>query len=355
MKRLAVIALSVAAIVGLGFVIDAQSRVRVDRPGAPVGPRLIFAPGRVEGATQEIELRPQLAGRIQQVLVREGRLVEQGMILLQLDSAQYGHEVALATADLASANAQLERLVNGARPQEIHEAASLHRAKSAELQSAQLALSRIEELYQARAVPQQTADDQRSLVAALEAQTEAAAARLERLEAPPRREEVLMEQARAQAAAARLELAKVQLERTSLRAPCRGQVLAVEVEEGELAGPDSPQPAVVMADTTRFRVRAFIEEMDAPRVSVGALCTITADGLPDHQFHGRVVGLSPRMTAKQLYSDSPAERYDTKVRDAWIELDQTTGLVVGLRVDVTIDPQSSSLNTVESRPAHKGK
>lgn len=339
MKRLAVVMAAVLLVGLLGLVIDAQSRVPVARPDQPGAPRMIFASGRVEGATPEIELRPQLAGRIQEVLVREGHLVEQGEVLLRLDDEQYRHEVELAEADLALANAELDRLMNGARPEEIDEAVALHHAKCAELDSAWLSLRRFDELLKSRAVSQQMVDDQRSLVATLTAQAEAAHARLEQLQAPPRREDVLMAEARAAAAAARLGLAKVQLGRTALQAPCRAQVLKAEVEPGELIGPDSPEPAIVLADTTRFRVRAFVEEGDAPRVQLGASCRITADGLPGPPFEGHIARLSPRMTAKQLWSDRPAERFDTKTREVWIELEEAAGLVVGLRVDVVIRPE----------------
>jgi len=132
-------------------------------------------------------------------------------------------------------------------------------------------------------------------------------------------------------------LARVQLARTRLKAPCRGQILEIDVEPGELTGPDSADPAIVLADTSTFRVRAFVEEIDAPRVELGMPATISADGLPGVEIHGRIVRLSPRMGRKELYSGSPSERYDTKTREVWIELDEATDLVTGLRVDVVID------------------
>jgi len=353
MRRFTLLLLGAALIAGLGFVIDAQSRVRVDRPAGPLGPRLIYAPGRVEGATPEIELRPRLSGLIKEALVREGQFVEQGAVLLCQDDEQHRYEVELAAADLALANAELERLVNGARPEEIAEAAALWRAKSAELESARLSLDRFEELLKTNAISRQTADDQRALVAAFTGQAEAAKARLDRLEAPAREEDVRIAQARAQAAAARLALAKVQLDRTVLRAPIRGQILEVDVEAGELAGPDSPRPAVILADTTRFRVRAFVEEIDAPRVQIGMACKVTVDGLPDRRLNGRVAEITPRMSHKELWSDRPGERLDTKTREAWIDLEPASDLVVGLRVDVTIDPQVAGLGAEALPPSEE--
>jgi hypothetical protein len=84
-------------------------------------------------------------------------------------------------------------------------------------------------------------------------------------------------------------------------------------------------------------VRAFVEELDAPRVALGMKAVVVADGLPDQQLLGQISKLSPRMTAKQIWSDDPAERYDTKAREVWIDLKTSSPLVVGLRVDVRID------------------
>ena len=176
----------------------------------------------------------------------------------------------------------------------------------------------------------------------------AARARLERLEASARADEVQMEKARVQAAGARVELAKVRQDQTILRAPCRGQILKVDCRAGELTGPGAAEPAVVMADTTRYYVRAFIEEMDAPRVKRGMTATITADGLPGPGLKGRVIRLSPRMGHKELWSNRPNERHDTKTREIWIELDNGQSLLLGLRVDVLIDPKSSAPVAAES-------
>jgi multidrug resistance efflux pump len=354
--RFILLTAGVSVVVLLGLLIDAQSRTPVNHPSGRSEPETIFAPGRIEGTTPEIELRPRLSGRIVEVLVEEGQTVRKGDVLLRLDDEQYGHEVALAAAELALAEAQLERLINGARSQQRAEAAALCQAKLAELERAELSWRRINDLRQARAVSQQEADDQRTLVASLRGEVAAAKARAELLDAPARPDEVQMDKARIEAANAQLQLAKTQLEWTKLRAPRDGQILKIGVEAGELTGPSSAEPAVVMVDTSRYHVRAFVEELDAPRLRVGMTARITADGLPGRELHGRVIRLSPRMSRKELFSDDPSERQDIKTREVWLELlpegkldfqkGESPELVVGLPVDVIIDaPSQTPLST----------
>jgi ABC exporter DevB family membrane fusion protein len=335
MLRILLISSGVASVVMLGGWIDVQSRSPAVRP-APESRPTIAAVGRIEGRTGEIALRPQLAGRVTRVLVREGQTVAAGDVLVQLDDGQYRQEVALAAAEVELAEAQLQRLVNGARREQRAEAAALYRARQVELEQAQLTWRRIESLGRDGAVSKQQTENQQAAVQVLANEVEAARARVALVEAPARPEEVRMEKAHVRAAEARLELARVQLDRACLRAPAAGEILKVTLEPGELAGPTSAEAAVVMVDTTRRYVRAYVEEMDASRVQIGMPAKITAAGLLGRQFTGHVARLSPRMDRKQIWSDEPAERFDTKTREVWIELEQGTELVLGLRVDVVI-------------------
>lgn len=326
---------AVLSLVALALALDERGEPRA-RPADARRWARVFAPGRVEGATREIELRPQLAGPIAAVAVAQGQTVRRGDLLLQLDDAPQRHAVLLAEAELAHAQAELNRLLAGARDEEKQEAAATHQSKLAALHGAQQRLRRLQTLTDQRTVSQQETDDQAALVESLVAEAAAAEARLRLLEAPAREDEVHISEAEVSAAEARLKQSRHELEQTRLTAPCHGQVLDVRAEPGEWAGPQSVEPSVLLADTTRLFVRAFVEEYDAPRIAVGMTAEAAADGLPDQKLTGKVVRLSPRMTRKLARSDLPGERLDTEVREVWIELEGAPSLVVGLRVDVTI-------------------
>ena len=148
-----------------------------------------------------------------------------------------------------------------------------------------------------------------------------------------------MSKAKISAASARLQLAIHALEKATIKAPVDGTVLEVNSRLGELASPDAGQPCLLLADMSTYRVRAFVEEIDAPRVVEGMRVEVTADGMVGKSFIGHITRLSPRMSPKQIWSDDPAESFDTKTREVWIDLEAGQGqLVLGLRVDVTILP-----------------
>jgi len=297
----------------------------------------IRAMGRIEGATPEIEIRPRVSGRIVKVLVRPGQFVEPGQVLLQLDDRRYRQDVAIAAAQLDGAEAQLQRLHDGARDERRAELAALCRAKEAELGVAHARLGRIRKLGHVRVVPEETVDDTTTRVVVLTAETHAARARLELSQAAPRPEDIRIAEARIRAARARLEMAQVQLRRARLVAPHHGQILDVEAMAGELTGPNAKQPAVILADTTGTQVRAFVDEKDAARVSAGMKATIVADGSQRYQFRGRVTHVSPGMEPKRFLSDDPAERFDVDTREIWIALETTEPPLIGLRVRAVLN------------------
>lgn len=337
MSRIAFLSVVFTAIAAAAAVIDyASSGVESGAPLPISAPTHISAPGVVEGATKEIALRPEISGILTRRLVAVGEMVQAGATLLQLDDRTARLRIEAASAELASATAQQDRLLNGARQQERNEAHALHEAAKARLTLARTSLKRIEQLENHRAVPEQEADDARTRVETLRAELAAAAARLALIEAPAREDEVRLAAARVAAARAEVETAKVGLEKTRITAPCESQVLDINAEIGELLTPSLTTPVVVLSDTRQIRVRAFVEELDAPRVTLGAKVTITADGLPGKSFSGEVTSLSPRMAAKALFTGAPNELYDTKSREVLVNVEDGQGLIVGLRVDVRI-------------------
>jgi multidrug resistance efflux pump len=298
----------------------------------------IFATGIVEGRTEEIELLPEATGRVDELLVGLGDWVDAGQVLLKLDNRTQRAQVAVSLANLQLEQANLDRLVNGARESERAEARALLTAKQARLRQALLTWQRVQTLRAQDALSQQEADDQEGVFHTLSAEVEACQARLNQLEAPARDDELRAAQARVAAAQAAYELSQIALDRTVLRAPVRAQVIDMHVEIGETVSRGRSAPVVVLSDTSTLRVRAFVEEIDAPSISVGAKAIVAADGLPNQRFEAIVASVSPRMNPKRMATDRPNELYDSKMREVVLDLTvppHGCALLVGLRVDVT--------------------
>lgn len=309
----------------------------------------IYAAGRIEGQTPEVELHATLTERVLQVQVQEGDVVQPGQVLIYLDDQRYRAEEQLAEAGLRLAQTRLERLLNGARESEIEAARSVHQARAVEHDGAARTMDRMNRLRLAGAASGQSIEDAEVQARVSLALMQAAEARLQTLTSPPRADEVASLKAEVAAAEAQLQLAQAMRAKTVIVAPTAGEILEIRVEPGELAAPGTP--LVVMCDTRRLRVRADVEELDALHVAVGQTATITADGLSDSVLHGRVTHLRPRLNDKRLTSGRPGERLDSRTREIWIDLISPPPLVIGLPVDVWI--QSSETATEPRQAALK--
>jgi multidrug resistance efflux pump len=334
------ILLVLAALVALGSHLalrDKAARSDNSRPRPPVySPDQVAANGVVEGARPEAALRPETPGVLAVLHYRENADVARGTVLAELSNEPQVQQVALAAAEVDVARAELDRLRNGERAEKRKAAAALESAKRAVHELAKTDFERSQKLAGTPAVTTEKRDLDRYRMLHAQAEMEQAAAERALIEAPARADEEAAAEGRVRAAEARLRLAKAELGKTYLKAPFAGRVLRVFAEPGEMAGPASPQPLLVMADLSKRRVRAFVEELDAPRVEAGQPAVVTVDGLPDREFAGRVTEVLPRMGKRTVLTDFPEEYKDLYFREVLIDLEAGEELIVNLRVKVRI-------------------
>ena len=150
------------------------------------------------------------------------------------------------------------------------------------------------------------------------------------------------ERARADAAlalaGAQVDEAQAALAKTVIRAPRAGVVTRRHRQAGELVSPEAGQSLIVtMADTSRLRVRADVDEADVARIGIGQRVTVRADAYGDQRFAGRVIRIGATLGRKNVRTDDPIEKTDVKILETLVELDPGTTLPLGLRVDVFIE------------------
>jgi multidrug resistance efflux pump len=296
----------------------------------------VVANGVVEGARPEVALRPEIAGMIAVVHARENQKVSRGDILVELHNESQKQQVAIAAAEVAAAKAQLERLQNGERPEKRRAAAALEKSREAMYEQARADDLRTRGLADKRSSSLEQYESHHFKMLRARAEWQAAQAERELIEAPARQDEVAVAQAHLDAMRARLRLAEAELAKTRLTAPSSGSILQVYAEPGELAGPTSSQPILLLADLSKHRVRAFVEELDAADVQLGQHALVTADGQPGKEFTGRVTVVVPRMGKRAPQSDVPGEYKDVYFREVLLDLDAGNDLPLNLRVLVHI-------------------
>ena len=124
------------------------------------------------------------------------------------------------------------------------------------------------------------------------------------------------------------------VDRARIASPIDGIVLAHHAEEGETV--PSGAALVTVADLSRTRIEAEVDEFDAPSLREGAEAAVTVEGLSDKVFRGRVSEIPDEVVARKLKPGDPARPSDTRVVRAKIALLETTPLRLGQRVELSI-------------------
>jgi multidrug resistance efflux pump len=303
-------------------------------------PNHVAANGVIEGARPEVAIRPEIAATITAISFRENQQVKKGVLLAELQNETQKHQVALVEAEVNIAKATLDRLIHGERAERRKALAAVEKSKQALYDQAKSGFERQKTLLTSRAISQEQYDADFYRMLQTQAELESARSERQLAEADAQVDEVKAAQARVVAAEARHHLAQAELAKTRLLAPCDGYVLQVYAEPGELAGPTTPQPLLIIADLSKRRVRAFIEELDAVRVKVGQRAVVTADALPGRELTGVVSVVVPRMGKRSPQTDTPGEYKDLYFREVLIDLDGEEDVPPNLRVKTIIHVSS---------------
>jgi multidrug resistance efflux pump len=92
-------------------------------------------------------------------------------------------------------------------------------------------------------------------------------------------------------------------------------------------------PVVSIADLTRTRVEAEVDEFDAGRIHAGASATITAEGY-EGTWQGRVEEIPDSVTTRRLKPQDTSKPVDTRVLLVKVALNEATPLKLAQRVEI---------------------
>lgn len=299
---------------------------------------LMAGPGRVEPVSEEIDVAAEISGRLAEVAVDEGDVVTAGAIIARLENRDYRARVASAEARLQVARAERLRIVNGARDEERREARAAVTQADAALDHARLDRDRQRRLFAEGVIAREVLDRVERDARIAEGRQVEARERAASIDADARVDDRARVEAAVAVAEASLEEARALLAKTDVRAPIDGVVLRRHKQAGESLSLDGPAPAIVtLADTRVLRVRVEVDERDVADVRVGRRGWVSASAYGDARFPGRVVRVGRMLGRKEIRTDEPSERTDTKVLETLLELDPGIALPIGLRVDAFIE------------------
>jgi len=304
------------------------------------GPLPIAGPGRVEPSSEDIKIGSELSGRLKTVIVEEGDAIHRGQVLAELENADYRAQVESARANVLAREAALRKVINGARFQERAEAWSSVNEAKVVMENAKSELHRRQELFSAGVVSREEFDRYAREADVAKAKYETAVQQHALVDDHAREEDQALAEADVKLAQAQLAEAQARYEKTFIRSPIDGNVLRKHHRSGESVSNSStvPDPILTIGDRQTLRVRVDVDETDVSKVSVGQRAYVTADAFGKQKFWGHVVRVGQQLGPKNVRTDEPTEKVDTKILETLVELDAGEKLPDGLRVDAFIMP-----------------
>ena len=146
------------------------------------------------------------------------------------------------------------------------------------------------------------------------------------------------------------ENAKIALDDTVVRSPVAGTIISRPVEVGQVIS--SPTMAVgggtvlmTLADLSKVRVRALVDEIDVGKVSIGQVVSIKVAAYRDKEFFGTVSKIEPLAKVEQNVTTFPV-LIDIENDEKLLLLGMNTDVVIEiLNKDVSVTAPSMSLRT----------
>ena len=295
----------VIALAALGYVFLFSSTktisaapVRVETGAPSAGESVLSASGYVV-AHHKIAVGAKVMGRVAWIGVEKGDAVQQGQVLVRLEASEFVAQVNQAKANLAAAQAQLDRLRTGSRPEEkLKDKAAVMQAE-ANLKNAEAEYQRTESLFRSGVASKAEYDRALAQRDSAVATVQAARQSSTMTDIGPRKEEISAAAASVNQMKAALDYANTQLAATEIKAPVSGTVLARSVEPGVMVSPSAfggsgARTSVVdLADLTDLQVELDISQTEFARLKPSQRAEIIPEAYPNLRFTGFIEEIAP--------------------------------------------------------------
>ncbi len=248
----------------------------------------------------QARLSAELVAKVTHIYVQEGQAVEQGQELIKLDDSSVKAEISQMEAQVARGDIEIRRAKN-------------------DVEQRQTEWLRQNELTARGMVSKQALDLALNALDNAKFQLES------------------NEKNALQNVAALLQKQKL-LEKTIIRSPIQGVVIAIPIKVGETAVASAVSLAgsslMTIADPSSMVVEAQIAEFDIARIKLGQLAAMTTRAVPNETFTGKVTRI-----ARSVSNDSKTPSDNKTVRTVAVQIELATShpqFVSGMSCDLSL-------------------
>ncbi|MER1940297.1 secretion protein HlyD [Castellaniella sp. FW104-16D08] len=336
--KLSIMALAIVAIaLGAGF-------IWLQRTNTDESPLRLY--GNVD--IREVQLAFRQPGRIAEMLFDEGDAVTHGIRLATLDDQPYRDALAAAEASVLVAQAELDKLRSGLRPQEITQAQEALKQAKAIAVNAERDYKRQSSLVASGASSRRIVDAARAARDQAAAGVASATAALSLATEGFRAEDIAAAEANLAATQAARDQAATALADTELVAPSDGTIIARVRETGSMVASQSTVYSLSL-DKPVY-VRAYVAEPDLGRIAPGTTVRVTSDS-SDKTYRGQIGFISPRaeFTPKTVETTDLRTDLVYRLRIIIDAADSDKGLRQGMPVTIEVDTKADTNARIGSK------
>lgn len=269
-KTVAVIVILLVLVLGFGFY-EYRSRKAAEEAATE-----LVLKGNLD--LREVSLAFRNSDRISDIYVEEGDTVKKGQVLAKLDTEDLEHQMAVTKSQIAAQQAQVDKLHNGTRPEDLAQAQAKVNEAVAERDFLASDFTRKQDAFNAsggKSVSRQVLDDARTKLATADAKVKEAQAANDLAVAGPRSEDVAAAEAQLQSLQDTLSREEYTLSQSELIAPQDGVIRSRLMEVGDMASPQKPVFRISL-DTKKW-VRVYVKEGDLGKIHEGSKAEIYID------------------------------------------------------------------------------
>jgi multidrug efflux pump subunit AcrA (membrane-fusion protein) len=338
------IVVPVIALVMLAFAVNYVVRTYPTQPIAapPLAPpespgAALAVSGVVEAHGGNVAVAAPGPGIVAEVFVEVGQRVSADTPLFRLDDRSLQADLQVRQARLATARAQLARLEQMPRPEELAAGTARVDEARANLRVQENQLERGQQLLNKDLLSPQEVERLKQLVVAAREQLARAEAEQRQLRAGAWEADKAIARAALAEAQALVDQINVELKRLTVHAPSAGTVLQVNVRSGEAVGDKPAKAPILLGDVRLLRLRVDIEEHEIYRFRGDASARAVTRGQSSTSFPLRFLRVEPMVVGKMAFRGEGGERNDSRVLQALYDFNPGTAPVyVGQQMDVFI-------------------
>ena len=249
---------------------------------------IVSGNGRIESI--QVDVAAKYGGRIKEILAREGDLVEEGQVLVKMDTDEIEAELEKDKSKLAESE------------QAAAEVKTEITKEESQLNLADVEFKRSKSLFERKVVAREEYDRYRTRLETAKASLDGSKAKLNTANQS------------INAAAAEVKRTEVKIDDATLKSPVKGRVLYRLAEPAEVVPLGGKVLTLVNLGDVYMEI--YLPAQEAARVKIGADARIVLDARPEYAAQAKVSYVSPeaQFTPKQVETRSERDKLMFRVK-----------------------------------------